>query len=124
MDIMFKITKKGTHRLDIELSGKLNSEEMQIALDELVDKSRGIENGKMLYDVIDFHLPSLSAIAIEFSRLPMMFGFIKKFDRAAVLSDKNWIKKISEFEGMLVPGLEIKTFNRYQKEAAEAWLSE
>jgi len=124
MDIMFKITKKGTHRLDIELSGKLNSEEMQIALDELVDKSRGIENGKMLYDVIDFHLPSLSAIAIEFSRLPMMFGLIKKFDRAAVLSDKNWIKKISEFEGMIVPGLEIKAFNRYQKEVAEAWLSE
>ncbi|MDD2390958.1 MAG: STAS/SEC14 domain-containing protein [Desulfobacterales bacterium] len=124
MDIMFKITKKGTHRLDIELSGKLNSEEMQIALDELVDKSRGIENGKMLYDVIDFHLPSLSAIAIEFSRLPMMFGLIKKFDRAAVLSDKNWIKKISEFEGMIVPGLEIKAFNRYQKEVAEVWLSE
>ena len=121
---MFKVTRKGTNRLDIELSGKLNSEEMQIALDELVDKSKEIEKGKMLYDVIDFHLPSLSAIVIEFSRLPSMFGFIKKFNRAAVLSDKNWIKKISEFEGMLIPGLEIKAFNRDQKEEAEAWLSE
>ena len=121
---MFKVTRKGTNRLDIELSGKLNSEEMQTALDELVDKSKGIEKGKMLYDVIDFHLPSLNAIAIEFSRLPLMFGFIKKFNRAAVLSDKHWIKKISEFEGMLIPGLEIKAFNRHQKEAAEAWLSE
>lgn len=46
----------------------------------------------MLYDVIDFHLPSLGAIAIEFSRLPSMFGLIKKFRRAAVLTDKNWIK--------------------------------
>ena len=121
---MCKVTRKGTNRLDIELSGKLNSEEMRIALDELVDKSKEIEKGKMLYDVIDFHLPSLSAIAVELSRLPSMLGLIKKFDRAAVLSDKNWIKKTSEFEGMLIPGLEIKAFDRDQKEEAVAWLSE
>jgi len=120
---MFKVTQKGLNRLHIELSGKLNSEEMQIALDELVSKSKEIEKGRMLYDVIDFHLPSLGAIAIEFSRLPSMFGFIKKFDRAAVLTDKKWIKKVSEFEGMLIPGLEIKAFDRDQKEEAEACLS-
>jgi len=120
---MFKINKKGMNRLDIELSGKLNSEEMKIALDELIKKSEEIKNGKMLYDIIDFHLPSLSAIAIELSRLPSMFGFIKKFDRAAVLTDKDWIKKVSEFEGMLIPGLEIKAFDRDRKDEAEAWLS-
>lgn len=121
---MFNVTKTGTNRLDIELSGKLNSKEMHIALDELENKSRELENGLMLYDVIDFHLPSLGAIAIEFSRLPSMFGLIKKFRRAAVLADKNWIKKASEIEGMLIPGLEIKAFDRDQKEEAETWLSE
>jgi hypothetical protein len=120
---MFKVTQNGLNRIDIELSGKLNSEEMKIALDELVSKSTNIENGKMLYDVIDFHLPSLGAIGIELSRLPEMFRLMKKYDRAAVLSDKTWIKKISELEGVLFPGLEIKAFNRDQKEAAEAWLS-
>ena len=120
---MFKVTQNGMNRLDIEMSGKLNSEEMQTALDELVSKSKNIENGKMLYDVIDFHLPSLGAIGIEFSRLPSMFGLMKKFDRAAVLTDKTWLKKVSEFEGVLYPGLEIKAFNRDQKEEAEAWLS-
>ena len=121
---MFKVTQNGVNRIDIELSGKLDSEDMKIALDELEDKSKNIENGKMLYDVIDFHLPSMSAIAIEFSRLPAMFGLIKKFSKAAVLTDKNWIKKISELEGLLIPGLEIKAFSREQKEEAEAWLQE
>ena len=120
---MFSVTQKGKNRLDIEMSGKLNSEEMKTALDELVSKSKNIENGKMLYDVIDFHLPSLGAIGIEFSRLPSMFGLMKKFDRAAVLTDKTWLKKVSEFEGVLFPGLEIKAFNRDQKVEAEAWLS-
>jgi len=120
---MFTVIQKGTNRLDIELSRKLNSEEMKIALDELIAKSKEIEKGKMLYDIIDFHLPSLGALAIEFSRLPSMFRLIKKFHRAAVLTDKNWLKKVSEFEGMLIPGLEIKAFDRDRRDEAEAWLS-
>ncbi|MDL2124486.1 MAG: STAS/SEC14 domain-containing protein [Deltaproteobacteria bacterium] len=120
---MFKVKANGINRLDIEMSGKLNTEDMNIALDELVSKSKNIENGKMLYEVIDFHLPSLGAIGIEFSRLPSMFGLMKKFDRAAVLTDKTWLKKVSEFEGALYPGLEIRAFNRDQKAEAEAWLS-
>jgi hypothetical protein len=120
---MFKVIPNGINRLDIELSGKLDTEEMKIALDELVSKSENIEKGTMLYEIIDFHLPSLGAIAVEFSRLPAMFGLMKKFDRAAVLTDKTWLKKVSEFEGALFPNLEIKAFNRDQKAEAEAWLS-
>jgi hypothetical protein len=119
---MFKIKTNGMNRLDVEMSGKLNSEDMKIALDEFVRKSMNIENGKMLYEIIDFHLPSLGAIGVEFSRLPAMFGLMKKIDRAAVLSDKTWLKKVSEFEGFLIPGLEIKAFNRDQKAEAETWL--
>ena len=119
---MFKVTPVGTSRLDIELSGKLDSDEMKAALDDLVDKSSGIEHGRMLYDVIDFHLPSLGAIAIEFARLPSMLGLMNHFDRAAVLADESWVRAISEIEGLLYPGLEIKAFTREQKEDAEAWL--
>ena len=120
---MFKIIRVDANRLDIEMSGKLNSEQMETALDELVSKSEGIENGKMLYDVVDYHLPSLGAIAIEFSRLPSMLRFMRKFDRAAVLTDKAWLKMVSELEGALYPGLEIKGFRRDQKGEAEAWLA-
>lgn len=76
----------------------------------------------MLYDIVEFHLPSLGAIRIEFSRLPAMFKLMRKFDRAAILTDKAWIKKVSDFEGFLFPGLGIKAFNRDQKGAAESWL--
>ena len=44
---MFKISKIGQNRLDIELSGKLNSGEMQTALDELESKPQDIKNGIM-----------------------------------------------------------------------------
>lgn len=120
---MFTVTRINKNRLDIEMSGKLNATEVKIALDELVSKAENIENGKMLYDVIDFRLPSLGAIAIEFSLLPAVFGLLKKFERTAILTDKTWLKKLSELEGMLYPGLEIKAFNRDQRAEAEAWLA-
>ena len=121
---MFKVTKIAPNRLDIELTGKLNSEEMKTALDELESKSLDIENGIMLYDVVEFHLPSLAAIAIEFSRLPSMFGLMRKFKKAAVLTDKNWLQKASEIEGLLIPGIDIKAFDRDQKDEAELWLTQ
>lgn len=119
---MFKVSQVGKDRLDITMSGKLNSEEMKEALDELVNKAKDIHDGKLLYDVVDFHLPSLNAIAIEFSRFPAMFAWIRKFKRAAVLTDKTWVRKISELEGALIPGLDIKGFERDQKDEAVAWL--
>ena len=121
---MFTVRKTGDKRLEIEMRGKLNSDEMRRALDDIEIKSKGIEGGTLLYDVIDFHLPSLGAIAIEFSRLPSMIGLMKKFDRAAVLADQAWLKAVSEFEGALIPGLEIKGFNRDERMEAEAWLEE
>lgn len=120
---MFKITSNGKNRLDIELSGKLNAEDMKVALDDFVSKSKNIENGRMLYEIIDFHLPSLGAIGIELGRFPALFGLMKKFNRAAVLTDKRWLKKVSELEGALFPGLDIKAFDRDQRAEAEAWLS-
>ena len=48
---MFKVIPNGINRLDIELSGKLNAEDMKTAIDELVSKSKNIENGKILSNV-------------------------------------------------------------------------
>ena len=120
---MFKVTRIEKDLLEIEMSGKLDVEGMEQALNDLIEKSAGITHGRMLYDVVDYHLPSLAAIKVEFARLPSMFGFLKKFDKAAVLSDKKWLKTISELEGVLYPGLEIKAFDRDQKSQAMEWLS-
>lgn len=119
---MFKITPNGPNRLDILISGKIREEEMERALDEFHEKAHDIENGTMLYTIEDFKIPSLGAIAVEFTRLPQLYGLAKKFNRAAVLADEGWIQKISELEALLIPGLEIKAFDRDDTAAAEAWL--
>lgn len=120
---MLRIELNGPNRLDLELSGKLDTDEMKSALDELNRKTSDIEHGTMLYRITDFHLSSLGAIGIELSRLPQLFMMLGNFDRVAVLTERQWIKTISEIEGAMIPGLEIKAFELNQQGEAEAWLA-
>lgn len=120
---MFTIKRISPNRLDIHIDGKIDRQQMASALDELISESADIENGVMLYEISNFHLPSLGAFAAEARRLPALLGLIKKFDRVAVLTDKRWLKKVSEIEGALMPNMQIKAFNIDQKEQAESWLS-
>ncbi len=89
---MFKVERSSEDRLDIQMSGKLDNEAMLKALDELVEKSEGISNGKMLHEVVDYHLPSLGAIGIELSRIPEMYGFIKKFSLEQKSEAVKWLE--------------------------------
>ena len=119
---MFEVVKNGVNRIDIEFSGKLNSNDMKIALDELMKNAKDIKNGRMLYRIQDFDIPTLGALGVELSRLPELFKLMRKFDRAAVLANKKWVKKVSEIEGALIPGLEIKAFDLDEEAEAESWL--
>jgi len=121
---MFKVTRIAEDRLDIQLEGRLEKDSMEAALDDFANESEGIKNGKMLYIINDFQFPSLEAIGVELSRLPSLFRLINQFDKAAVITDKTWIKHASELEGLLIPGLQIKAFTSSERNSAEQWLSE
>lgn len=120
---MFEVIKNGDNRIDVDFGGKLGKDEMKVALDELFSSAKGVEHGQMLFRIKDYRLPTFGAMGVEFSRLPEAFRFIKKFDRAAVLADENWVRKASEIEGAFIPGLKIKAFGLRQEAEAENWLA-
>ena len=120
---MLTITKPAPNRVDIELDGELDASIMRQALDDLIAKSEGVSQGRMLYRIGEFHMPTLGAIGVELSRLPKLFGLLGKFDRCAVVSDAAWIRKAAEIEGALFPGLAIKSFEPGQEDVAETWLA-
>jgi hypothetical protein len=119
---MFDITPNGTNRLDLSFSGKIDAPAMRTAIDALIAASKEIEHGKILYRIGDFDLPTFGALGVELSRIPELFGLIRRFDRVAVVADQAWVRKASELEGMLFPGVEIRSFERDQERDAEAWL--
>ena len=119
---MFKVERTATDRLDISLSGKLDSDAMTVALDELSGAAEGMEKGRMLYQIGDFDFPTLGAVGVELSRLPSLLKLIGRFERAAVVADQAWLRTVSEWEGALIPGLQIRGFETV--EAAEEWLAQ
>lgn len=120
---MFQVTTNGDDRLDITFGGKLDSDDMQFALDDLLAKAEGIEHGRMLYRVEDFAMPTIGALLVEFAKFPALFRYIRQFDRAAVLTDKDWLQEACAIEGALIPGLQIKTFDADEADDAERWLA-
>ncbi len=119
---MLTITKPETNRVDIDLSGRISSEEMATGLDDLLEMSQDVNKGVMLYTITSFPFPDLGAIAVEMARLPKLFGLLGRFDRCAVLSDAAWLRTAAEVEGTLIPGFDIKAFDLDERETAEAWL--
>lgn len=119
---MFQVTRIGDKRIDVSFSGKLDSNDMRFALDELMRKSEGIAHGQMLYRIGDFDMPTLGAVGVELSRIPELFRFVRRFDRCAVVAGKEWIRRASEIEGIMIPGLTIKAFDLHEIEQAHQWL--
>ena len=119
---MFQVTRNGENRIDVDIAGKFDSEEMLIAVNQLIEHSAGIQHGRILYRIGEFEFPTLGAIAVELSRLPQLFRFIRQFDRIAVVAGQEWLRKASELEGALIPGLKVKAFDPTEKAEAETWL--
>ena len=125
---MLNVSKPSANRLNIELSGALDADEMLSALDHLVEKSEGVVHGEMLYTISDFEMPTLGAMAVELQRMPKLFGLTSKFEKCAVLCDTAWIRTAwirtaAEIEGAVIPSLTIKSFALADKARAEAWLA-
>ncbi|WP_372864964.1 STAS/SEC14 domain-containing protein [Spongiibacter sp.] len=121
---MITVTAVNKHRVDMTMESSLSKQDMQQALDDLFKLTAELEHGTMLYTISDFHWPSLGAVGVELAHLPTLIKTLKKFDRVAVLSDRPWLRRISEFEGHLIPGVEIRGFEADKQAEATAWLEQ
>lgn len=121
---MFKVNRIEDKRLNLEFSGTLSPEEMEVAIGEFIGAARGIEKGVMLFEIGEFNFPSLQALGVKISRIPTLFKLIRNFEKLAIITDKKWLQRAGELEGLLIPGLTIKAFNSSEKMKAEAWLAQ
>lgn len=119
---MLRIEKENDTLVRLELDGQLDATEMKLGLDQLIEVTEGMRNGKMLYLIKNFEIPTLGAIMVEFGKLPSLFRMLSAFDKAAVLSDAAWMRQMAEWEGMFIPGLEIKAFGESNEMEARTWL--
>ena len=119
---MLDIHVKEPGVIQIELNGEIDAAGMESGLNKLLELCEDLDNGKLFYQITDFKMPTLAALGVEFMMMPKLFRLISKVDKAAVLTDENWIKTASVIEGALIPGLEIKAFDLGEDDAAMEYL--
>jgi hypothetical protein len=120
---MLTIAKHDSHRIELTMRGKIDAADMERTLDEFLAVMRDVEHGKLLFDIADFHFPSLDALGVKFVRLPELFGLMKRIDRIAILTDENWMHSAIKAEDFLFPSIDISAYPRAARADAEAWLT-
>ncbi|MEL6914911.1 MAG: STAS/SEC14 domain-containing protein [Pseudomonadota bacterium] len=120
---MLKVTRIAPDGVDLAIDGQIDSAAMTEGLNALLEAAEDMENGRVLYRIMGFAMPTPGAFAVEFGYMPKLFGLIAKFSRIAVISDQSWIRTAAEIEGAVIPGLDIKAFEPGEDAAAEAWLA-
>ena len=120
---MFEITEdpRGFRRLKV--SGRIGEDEMRAGLDAFLASLPEAGKADFLYTITDFEFPGLQALAVEFGYLPRLMGALPRIGRIAVVSDAEWIRKWADFEGAMIPMLEIRAFPPEAAADAERWLT-
>jgi len=104
----------------VEMSGKVTKEDFQtinVQMEEFEQKHGEI---KFLIEVKKFEYDNLAAMWADFKSGMDHFRSIKE---AALITDVNWIEKVSGSLNFITPNLVIKTFKPGKMDKAIAWLT-
>jgi hypothetical protein len=121
---MLVLTESEGGRMDLLLDGEVDAASMERVLDEFIERMASAKDARLLFDIADFHMPSLDAIRVKFSRMRKLFAMLRNIGRIAILTDEAWLRQASKVESMLLPGIEMQAFARADRARAEAWLAE
>ena len=104
------------------LDGNIDSESFDRAVTEIQNALKNNRKIRIYAEVI-----SLAGMSLEtfFENLKVKFEFfgeLDKFEREAVVSDKQWIETLVKIGDKLFPGVEVKCFTFAEKDDALAWI--
>lgn len=108
--------------IGFRLEGVLSSEDIDQIAEELLQKFGSEEFVNMFIEIDEDLEESFGAIfehaKVGFSVILPNLGKIRK---AALVSDKSWLRKITDFKDMFFT-MEMKAFPMVEKEEAQAWI--
>lgn len=119
---MLEVYKVEDNMVGIKIDGAIDAQTMEDGLNKLVELTQNMKNGRMLYHISNFQMPTFAALGVEMRLMPKLFGLISKIDHVALLTNESWIAAASKIESALIPGLEIRTFALAEDEEALSYL--
>lgn len=118
------ITAPAPHVVAMRAAGRVNATELQRVIDTIEQAKH--EHAKVsLYAEIDaMRWMTVTALLRDLGYGLTQLGQLDHFHRAAVTSDRHWIRPIAALENQLFRPLEVRVFSNAEKQAAMNWACE
>lgn len=115
---------KNENTLGFKFNGTIEKDDLQTVFKSFEEKMQNNGKVKFYTEISDVDLSDFKTEAIK-EDIKFWFkhpGMIPNFEKVALVTDSNWIKKLFAVECALIPTMEGKSFSFDEKEAAEEWL--
>ncbi|MDI9240134.1 STAS/SEC14 domain-containing protein [Lysobacter sp. LF1] len=121
---MMDILPSPSHVAAYRFSGTLDGPDYDRCIADLESRLRLHERIGIFCDMTGFTGLTAEAMGKDLRYALSKFGEYKRFARGAILTDKQWLARISEFAGHFFPNTEIRAFAPGEHDAALAWASD
>ncbi|HSX65059.1 MAG TPA: STAS/SEC14 domain-containing protein [Pseudoxanthomonas sp.] len=105
-------------------SGKLTGEDYDRCIAEIEARLDEYPRIAIFGDMTGMTGLSAEALGKDLRYALEKLGEYSRFARAAVVTDNNWLGKVSEFSGRVLPKTEVRAFAPAEADAALAWAAE
>ena len=106
----------------LEVSGTVDRDDWQQVTDLVNEALQQHDRVSVLADLT--HMDTLTGGAIyEDTKLGIKsLGSLDKFDKIAVLTDKQWLERGAQLAEKLVPGVDVRVFDTGETQQAQQWI--
>ena len=101
------------------IDGKINKEDILEISCLVEDKLKRCNKLRVYVEVINVEGISFEALMTD---LKLAFKHYRKFERKAIVTDKEWIHYVSPVANRLFPGIEVKCFSFEERDKAYEWI--
>lgn len=121
---MFETLPAPPHVAAFRFSGTLDGEDYDRCIQQVEAKLADHPRIGLLCDLTGFTGLTPAALAKDLRYALTRFGEYRRFARSAIVTDKHWLGRASEFAAHFLPHSEIRTFDPGEFDAALAWAAD
>jgi len=117
---MIEMMDTGSERaLGIRITGKIEREDMDKIVKAAEAGFKKFEKLTVYVEVVSFGGISLSALIEDLAFAIPNYG---RFEKKAVVSDKEWLGKVANWSDKFVPGITVRHFTPDERDKALEWV--
>lgn len=119
---MIEFTQTGADDVvGIRVGGNVSTEDIELAIARLEQKLDRHATVSFVAEIEDLSGVSPGALLKDITYGIQQMRHLGRFHRAAVVTDKRWLRAAVNLESRILPGVEVRPFYRRERELAYAW---